>query len=154
MAETIAQQIEARLRQARKDRDEPTKNVIGMLKNKVLVQLKSGKEVEENDTLWLDTIAAYAKQVKKAIPELEKAGERGADAVAEAQFELSFCEQFLPSKLDEAATEALVRKVASDNGITDPKMMGKLMGLLMKGHKDEIDGQLARQIAQRVLSDS
>ena len=154
MAETIAQQIEARLRQARKDRDEPTKNVIGMLKNKVLVQLKSGKEVAEDDTLWLDTIAAYAKQVKKAIPELEKAGERGTEAVAEAKFELTFCEQFLPSKLDEAGTEALVRKIADDNGITDPKMMGKLMGLLMKNHKDEVDGQLARQVAQRVLSES
>lgn len=154
MAETIAQQIEARLRQARKDRDEPTKNVIGMLKNKVLLQLKSGKEVTEDDALWLDTIAAYAKQVKKAIPELEKAGERGADAVAEAQFELTFCEQFLPSKLDEAGTEALVRKLAADHGITDAKMMGKLMGLLMKNHKDEVDGQLARQIAQRVLSES
>lgn len=154
MAETIAQQIDARLRQARKDRDEPTKNVIGMLKNKVLVQLKSGKEVTEDDALWLDTIAAYAKQVKKAIPELEKAGERGAEAVAEAELELKFCEQFLPSKLDEAGTEALIRKIAADNGITDAKMMGKLMGLLMKNHKDEVDGQIARQVAQRVLSES
>ena len=154
MAETIAQQIEARLRQARKDRNEPTKNVIGMLKNKVLVQLKSGKDVAEDDALWLSTIAAYAKQVKKAIPELEKAGERGAEAVAEAKFELAFCEQFLPSKLDEAGTEALVRKLAAEHGISDPKMMGKLMGLLMKSHKDEVDGQLARQVAQRVLSES
>lgn len=154
MAETIAAQIEARLRQARKDRDEPTRNVIGMLKNKVLLLLKAGKEVEVDDALWLSVIEAYAKQVSKAIPELQKAGERSADAVAEANFELAFCSEFLPSKLDEAATEALVRKTASDNGITDAKLMGKLMGLLMKNHKSEIDGQLARQVAQRVLSES
>lgn len=145
--------IEARLRQARKDRDERTKNVINQLKNKVLMELKSGSGATDNDELWLRLIAAYAKQVQKAIPEFEKAGERGAEALEEARFELAFCEQFLPSKLDEAATEALVRELVTQHGIDSPKQMGKLMGLLMKGHKDEIDGTLARQIAQRVLGD-
>ena len=154
MTSTIGAQIEARLRQARKDRDEPAKNVIGMLKNKVLMELKSGKAVVEDDELWKSIIAAYAKQVLKAIPELEKAGERGAEAVAEARYELSFCEAFLPSKLDEAATEALIRKLAAEHGITDAGLMGKLMGILMKDHKDELDGQLARSVAQRVLSGS
>jgi len=152
MAETIAKQIEARLRTARKERDEPARNVIGMLKNKVLMELKSGKDLVEDDALWLRLIAAYAKQVTKSIPELKKAGERSADAVIEAEYELAFCQQFLPSKLDEAATEALVRSVIEANGITGPAMMGKLMGLLMKGHKDELDGQLARQLAQKILS--
>ncbi len=154
MADTLAQQIDARLRQARKDRDEPARNVIGMLKNKVLMELKSGKGATEDDALWMKVIAAYAKQVAKSIPELQKGGERAADAVAEAQYELKFCEAFLPTKLDEAATEALVRKIASEQGITDAKMMGKLMGMLMKDHKDELDGQLARQVAQRVLAES
>lgn len=154
MAETIAQQIDARLREARKAKDEPARNVIGMLKNKVLMQLKSGKSATEDDAMWLAVITAYSKQVAKSIPELEKGGERAADIVAEARYELAFCEAFLPTKLDEAATEALVRKVAADAGITDAKLMGKLMGLLMKSHKEEIDGQLARQVAQRVLSDT
>ncbi len=148
---TIRDDFEARLRQARKDRDERTKNVIGLIKNKVLMTLKSGGEVEDNDELWLATIAAYAKQVRKAIPEFEKAGDRATEALEEARFELGFCEQFLPSKLDEAATEALVKKLAAEHGIDSPKLMGKLMGLLMKGHRDEIDGALARQVAQRIL---
>ena len=139
------------MRQARKDRDERTKNVINQLKNKVLTELKSGSGVEDDDELWLRTIAAYAKQVQKAIPEFEKAGERGVEALEEARFELAFCEQFLPSKLDEAGTEALVRTLVAEHGIEGPQHMGKLMGLLMKGHKDEIDGSLARQVAQRVL---
>ena len=150
---SLREDLEARLRQARKDRDERTKNVINLLKNKVLTILKSGKGVEESDELWLETLAAYAKQVQKAIPEFEKAGERGKEAVEEARFELEFCQQFLPSKLDESATEALVRKLVEEHGINSPKMMGKLMGLLMKGHKDELDGTLARTVAQRVLNE-
>ena len=154
MASTIAEQIDAKLRQARKDRDERAKNVIGMLKNKVLMELKSGKGVTEDDALWQQVIAAYAKQVTKAIPELEKAGERSKDAVEEARYELAFCDQFLPKKLDEAGTEALVRRIATDHGIDDPKLMGKLMGLIMKDHKDEVDGQIVKAVAQRVLSGS
>lgn len=148
----IREEIEARLRQARKDRDERTRNVISMLKNKVLTELKSGSGRTEDDALWQETIASYAKALQKSLPEFDKAGERGKEAKEEALFELQFCEQFLPTKLDEAQTEALVRKVATAHGIDDPKQMGKLMGLLMKDHKEELDGNLARQIAQRVLA--
>lgn len=150
----IRDDLEARLRQARKDRDERTKNVINGLKSNVLKVLKSGTGAQDNDDLWLDVIAKYAKQVAKAIPEFEKAGDRGVEALAEARFELEFCQQFLPNKLDEAATEALVRKLVAEHGIDSPKLMGKLMGLLMKNHKDELDGGLARQVAQRVLAES
>jgi hypothetical protein len=148
----IRDEIEARLRQARVARDERTKNVIGMLKNKVLMERKSAQAREEDDALWQEVIAAYAKQVTKAVPEFEKAGDRGLEALDEAKFELDFCQQFLPTKLDEAQTEALVRKLVSEHGIDDPSKMGKLMGLLMKSHKDEIDGALARQVAARVLT--
>lgn len=148
---SIREDLEARLRQARKDRDERTKNLINMLKNKVLTELKSGSGAVESDELWLAVIGNYSKQVQKAIPEFEKAGERGLEALDEARFELAYCQQFLPTKLDEAGTEALVRKLVAEHGIDSPKLMGKLMGLLMKDHKDQIDGTIAKTVAQRVL---
>jgi uncharacterized protein len=149
----IRDEIEARMKQARRDRDERTKNVIAMLKNKVLMELKSGSGRVEDDALWREVIASYAKQLSKALPELEKAGDRGLEARDEAQFEIEFCEAFLPRKLDEAQTEALVREVAAQHGITSAKEMGKLMGLLMKQHRDTLDGQLARAVAARLLAD-
>ena len=148
----IRDEIDAKLRQARIDKDERTRNVIGMLKNKVLLELKSGKDRKEDDELWKEQLAAYSKQLQKAIPEFEKAGERGNEAKAEAEWELAFCNQFLPSKLDEAATEALVRKIAADNGITSAREMGKLMGLIMKSHKDDVDGGIVKKVAAKVLA--
>jgi uncharacterized protein len=148
---SIREDLEARLRQARKDRDERTKNLINMLKNKVLTELKSGSGVVESDALWLEVISGYAKQVTKAIPEFEKAGERGLEALDEAHFELAYCQQFLPTKLDEAATLALVQRLVAEHGLAGPKQMGKLMGLLMKDHKDQLDGAIAKTVAQRVL---
>jgi uncharacterized protein len=148
---SIREELEARLKQARRERDERTKNVIAMLKNKVLTELKSGSGRQEDEALWNEMLASYAKQLRKALVELEKAGERGAEAREETRFELAFCEAFLPQKLDEAGTEALVRKVATEHGISDPKGLGKLMGILMKEHRETIDGQLARVVASRVL---
>ena len=148
----IKTQIEKAFRKARLERDEPTKTVIGMIKNKVLTALKSGSGVEDSDELWLETVAAYAKQSRKTIAELEPLGEKAAEALAEAHFELEFCEQYLPKKLDAEATQALVRKLAEDNGISSKKQMGRLMGLIMKNHRDEVDGDLARQAAEAVLS--
>lgn len=151
---SIREQIDQRFRQARINKDDKSKNVIGMLKNKVLMELKSKADVKETDELWLRTIEAYAKQLRKSMVEFEKAGERGQEAMEEAKFELEFCESFLPKKLDEQQTDTLVRKVASENNINDPKLAGKLMGLLMKSHRDQIDGDLTRKIVQRVLAES
>ncbi|HRI08756.1 MAG TPA: GatB/YqeY domain-containing protein [Nannocystaceae bacterium] len=148
----VREQIDALLKQARLQRDEPTKNVIGMLKNKVLVALKAGTGAVEDDKLWMDTIQAYAKEVGKAIASFEAVGDKGAELLAEARFELAFCERFLPTKLDEAATTALLRQLAADNKISDPKQVGKLVGLLMKTHRDTVDAALARKCAEQILA--
>lgn len=148
----IKAQIKQAFRKARLERDEPTKTVIGMIKARVVNELKSGSGVEDDDALWQRNVESYAKQVKKTIAELEPLGDQAAEALAEARFEYGFCEQFLPKKLDADATEALVRKLAADNGISDKKQMGRLMGLVMKNHRDEVDGDLARRAAEAVLS--
>ena len=64
----IKDEIDARLKQARRDRDEATLNVIGMLRNRVLTELKSGSGAVESDELWLAVIGAYVKQLRKSIP--------------------------------------------------------------------------------------
>ncbi len=149
----IKAQIEKAFRKARLERDDPTKIVISMIKNKALMELKSGTGVEDDDALWLRCVTAYSKQVRKTIAELERLDPKIVqEALDEARFEQEFCDQYLPKKLDAAATEALVRKLAEDNGITAKKQMGRLMGLIMKNHRDEVDGDLARKAADAILS--
>jgi hypothetical protein len=149
---SIKEEISEALKQARRDRDVDTKRVITMLKAKLTNELKATQGVEENDALWLNVLAAYAKELKKALASFEGLGERAAEAKAESTFELVFCEKFLPTKLDEAATTALVKTIAATEGITAKKDIGRLMGAVMRGHKDEVDGDLVRQAAQLVLS--
>lgn len=149
---SIKEQIDAAFRKARLERDEPTKNIIGMLKNKVLMELKSGTGAVEDEAMWLRNVEAYAKQLRKAMVEFEALGDKAATQIAETQFELGFCEQFLPKRLDAEATDALVRRLAAEAGVSDPKQKGKLMGLIMKNHKDEVDGDLVRQAVDKLLA--
>lgn len=151
---TIKERIEKAFRQARLQRDEPTKTVIGMLRTKVLNELKSGKEAEENDELWTRTLQSYTKQLQKSMAEYEKLGDAGAEHLSEAKFELEFCEAYLPQKMGAEETEALLRKLAQEQGVSDPKQSGRLVGAAMKTHRDTIDGNLARDIAQKILSES
>jgi enoyl-CoA hydratase/carnithine racemase/uncharacterized protein YqeY len=111
--------------QAPRSPDRPrraTKNVIGMLKSKVLNEIKSGSGAVENDELWLATITSYAKQVRKAIPEYEKAGERGLrdDRRGEASSSPS-ASSSCPQKLGAAATEAIVRELAAPTPSPTPR---------------------------------
>ncbi len=148
----IKDEIAAAFKEARKSRDDDAKRVIQLLRAKMTNELKSGSGAEENDETWLAVLASFAKEARKSIAAYEDVGERGAQNLAEAKYELEFAERFLPKKLGEAETEALVKKIADDQGITAKKDMGRLMGAVMKDHKDEVDGDLVRKAAQKILS--
>ena len=149
---TIRQRLEDLLRTARKERDDATKNIIAMLKNKMLMELKSGSGRQETDELWLEIIQAYAKQVRKAMDEFEKVGEQGKSHLEEGKFELEFCNRFLPQKLDLNATENLVKQLADEQQITDKKQIGRLVGAVMKQYRDQVDANLVRQAAEKLLT--
>jgi len=153
MSSAIRDQIDSILHQARRDRDAPTVTVVGMLKTKVLNRLKDGSGTEETDELWLQMIASYAKELKKAIPTFEAAGERGAVLLAENRFELAFCEQFLPKMLDAAATEALVREIHKDSGISDPRQAGRLVGMVMKTHRGKVEAGHVKAAVAKILAE-
>ena len=149
---SLQDDINGALKQARRDRDADTKRVITMLKAKLTNELKAGKDVAEDDALWLKVLAAYAKELRKSIASYEEVGDRGLEAKAEATFELEFCERFLPTKLGAEETLALVQKIAEAEGVREKKDMGRLMGAIMRAHRDEVDGDLVRKAAQQVLS--
>ena len=52
-----------------------------------------------------------------------------------------------------AATRELVQQVVADLGVAgDPSATGRVMGALMKAHKDELDGALVNQVVREVLA--
>ena len=89
--------LDDRIRQGIKDRDLKTVDVLRMLKTRLLERRTAkGFSGEVDDALVLEVIAAYRKQLQKALAEFEKLGERGAAQAAQLRFEIGVCDGYLP----------------------------------------------------------
>ena len=148
----LEQQLDDRLKQAIKAKDQRTADVVRMLKTKLSERRTAkGFSGTVDDALVQDVIAAYRKQLQKALVEYEKVGERGAAQVAQLRFEVEFCERYLPKGLDEAALRALVRERLGALGITDAKQVGRLVGDIMKTHKGQVEAADVKRLAEELL---
>jgi uncharacterized protein YqeY len=152
MSQTFEALFTERLKTAMRAKDAKALEVIRAIKAKILLaKTAEGFKGEVDDALYLEIIAAYVKAMSKAREEFLKVGERGAEKAEQLTFEIDYLSEFLPKKLNEADTRALVEKLLAEGGIANKKQIGKFMGLLMKGHKDAVDADLARKIAESLL---
>jgi hypothetical protein len=148
----LEQTLNDALTQAIKAKDGKTADVIRMLKTKIQERRTAkGFSGEVDDAVVLDVVAAYRKQLQKAVGEFEKAGERGAAQAAALRFEIAFCERYLPKTMDEAAVRALVKERIAALGITDAKQAGRLVGDIMKTHKGQVEAGDVKRIAEELL---
>jgi uncharacterized protein YqeY len=148
----LEQELTNRLTQAIKGKDARTADVVRMLKTR-LQERRTAKDFSGtiDDALVLDVIAAYRKQLQKAIAEYDKLGERGAAHAAQLRFEQEFCEGYLPKGMDEAAVRALVKERLASLGIADAKQIGRLIGDIMKTHKGQVEAGDVKHIAEKLL---
>ena len=148
----LEQQLTDTLKQAMKDRDARTADVVRMLKTR-LAERRTAKGFagEVDDALLLDVIGAYRKQLQKALVEFEKVGERGAAQAEQLRFEIGFTERYLPKGLDDAALRALVAERLKALGIGDAKQVGRLVGDVMKTHKGQVEAGDVKHVADELL---
>jgi uncharacterized protein len=140
------------LTQAIRDKDSRVADVVRMLKSRITERRTAkGFSSQVDDALVLDVIAAYRKSLQKALPDYEKAGERGRAQAEQLRFEIEFCERFLPRGLDEEALRALVRERLGALGITDAKQVGRVVGDVMKTHKGQVEAGDVKRIAEELL---
>jgi uncharacterized protein len=149
----LEQTLNDTLRQAMRDRDTRTADVVRMVKTK-LAERRTAKGFagEVDDALVLDVIGAYRKQLQKALAEFEKAGERGAAQVAQLRFEVEFLERYLPRGLDDASLRTLVKERLAALGLRDPKQVGRLVGDVMRTHKGQVEAADVKRVAEELLS--
>jgi uncharacterized protein YqeY len=150
---SLEQTLTDTLTQAIRAKDSRVADVVRMLKSRITERRTAkGFTGEVDDALVLDVIGAYRKSLQKALPDYEKAGERGQAQAAQLRFEIEFCERFLPRGLDDAALRALVRERLSALAITDAKQVGRLLGDIMKTHKGQVEAGDVKRIAEELLA--
>jgi uncharacterized protein YqeY len=148
----IEQNLNDTLRQAMKDRDTATANVVRMIKTRLAERTTAkGFAGPVDDALLVDVIGAYRKQLQKALGEFERVGERGAQQAAQLRSEIQFCERYLPKTMDEGALRQLVQERLIALGLRDPKQVGRLVGDVMRTHKGQVDAADVKRVAEALL---
>src|SRR6516162_5751143 len=105
----LEQRLNDMLKEAIKVKKSREVDVLRMIKTKIMERRTAkGFTGQVDDALITDVIAAYKKQLQKAVEEFDKLGEKGKEQADQLRFEIQFCERFLPKQLDAAALHALV----------------------------------------------
>ena len=115
---------------------------------RLMVAAMETRQKEENldslsDEQAQGVLSKLAKMRKESIVMFEGGGKDEAAAVE--HFELAILQEYLPQMADEATVRGWIADAIAEAcpGGADKKMMGKVMGALMKAHKGEFDGKEA-----------
>lgn len=150
---SLLEDIDQKLHEAMKAHDQRGAECLRMLKSKIIEKRTSaGFKGDVTDVVVREVAASYAKQLTRAIGEFEKAGEAGASHIEKLKWEIAYLAPYQPKHLDEAATRVIVEAAVKESGITDPAQSGRIIGLVMKGHKDEVDSALVRRLIEEMLA--
>src|SRR6185369_3733131 len=152
---SIEGQLGDLLKDAMRAKDARTADCIRMIKTKHMERrTASGFKGPLDDALWLDVIAAYQKQLRKARDEYAALGDKGAGFLPQLDFEIEFCAKFLPKAAGEDEVRAVVKETIAKMGVTDPKQAGKVMGEIMKTRKGLFDPQMVKKLVEQALAGS
>lgn len=143
--EAVSEQMKA----AMKAKDETRLAALRGIRAAFLNECKKDNSATLADEVAVALLRKLAKQRQESIDAFTNAGR--PDRAEAERAELAVIDGFLPKLADEATTRRWVEEAIAASGAASAKEMGKVMGALMKAHKGEIDGNLARAIAQRLL---
>ena len=103
-----------------------------------------------SDEVCQTLLRKLEKQRKESIEAFESGGRQ--DRADDEKAELAVIQGFLPSLADEATTRAWVEEAIASSGAKAPGDLGRVMGALMKAHKGDVDGGLAKRLAAEFLT--
>lgn len=150
---SIEAQIQDLLKESMRTRDTRTADCLRMIKTKHMERrTAAGFKGPLDDALWLDVIAAYQKQLRKAREEYAGLGERGAENLPQIDFEIEVCGRFLPKMAGEDEVRVAVKEAIARLAVTDAKQAGKVMGDIMKTNKGKFDPAMVKRLAEEELA--
>jgi uncharacterized protein YqeY len=145
----IAERLDTDAKQALRDGDKLRLSVLrrarAALKNAEIETRGGGPAVDPTRVLQ-----GMAKRHRESIEQFTNGGRQ--DLVDQETAELAILEEYLPAQASDDDIEAVVREVIAEQGVTDPKQLGKIMRPALDRLGPGADGGRVREIAQRVLA--
>ena len=151
---SIQEELVVELKNAMKAKDARRRDVIRQIKTEIATaRSQSGFSGEVDDALCEKVIGSYVKKMDKARAEYEGYGDRGAEMAAKLGYEVEYLSRWLPKKLDEAETRALIEGAIAELGVKgDEKAVGRVTGHLMKTRGNDLDGGLVNRLVREELA--
>jgi len=151
---TIQEQLSSELRDAMKSKDARRRDAIRQVRAEISTAAAQPGAGEADDAFCRKVIASYVKKMGKARSEYEAMGERGADMASKLAYEVDYLSRWLPQKLGEDETRALIVEAIAELGAAgDEKAAGRVTGHLMKSRGEELDGGLVNRLVREELAD-
>jgi uncharacterized protein YqeY len=145
----IHESVTRALTEAMRARDSARTNALRNIRAALLLEMKKDNSDSLADEVCVQLLRRLEKQRRESIEAFEAAG-RTEQAKAE-RAELEVIGEFLPKLADEVTTRAWLEAAIRDSGAKTPADAGKVMSALMKAHKGEVDGALAKRLLGELL---
>jgi uncharacterized protein len=104
-----------------------------------------------DDAFYMKVISGYIKSLEKGITELAVGGDKSLPLRKKYEAEIAYLSQYLPRRMSEPETRILVQEAIGKLSATSTKDTGKVMGAIMKDHKDSVDATLVKQLINELL---
>lgn len=147
----IADEVSQQMKEAMRAKQERRLAALRSIRAAFVNEMKRDGSETLADEVCRALLRRLEKQRKESIEAFEQGG-REERAEAERE-ELSVIQSFLPSLADPETTRSWVEEAIASTGASSMGEIGRVMGALMKVHKGEIDGRLAKEIASELLGD-
>jgi hypothetical protein len=147
---SIVENVTAQIKDAMRAKEATRLSTLRSMRTAFLNEMKKDGAETISDEVCETLMRKLEKQRKESIDAFEKGGR---PEMAEAEkAELAIIQEFLPQLADASQTREWVVAAIASTGATEKKDMGKVMGALMKDHKADLDGNIAKGIVQELLS--
>lgn len=151
---SISEQLAAELKDAMKTQDGRRRDVIRQVQTEVATARSAPDfEGEVDDAFYQKVIASYVKKMDKSREEYAGYGERGRAMAEKLAYEVEYLSRWLPSRLGEEETRALVKSAIVELGVAgDEKAAGRVTGHLIKTRGNDLDGGLVNRLVREELA--
>ena len=141
----ITEEMKAAMRSKDKQRLSALRNIRSAFINK-------RKESNADDLSDEQCVAVLRQLAKQRQDSVQSYRDVGREDLAEAEAaELAIISVYLPKLADAETTRAWVVEAIAAAGATEARHIGKVMGLLMRAHRGDMDAGLARTLAAELL---
>jgi len=139
------------IKEAMKAKDAVRRDTLRNIK-KVFLEAKTapGANDELSDADALKILQKLAKQGRESAEIFTQQGR--VDLAENELAQVRVLEEYLPKQLSEAELESALRAIIAQLGVTEPREMGKVMGVATKQLAGKADGKAISAMVKKILA--